>query len=86
MLSYSILFIKKIIFLPLREKCPYSEFFGPYFFAFRLYLSIFSPNEGQYGPEKLRKWTLFTQCINLYNETFSEDIQEQLLQRTCGEC
>ena len=34
-----------------REKCPYSEFFW----------SVFSPNEGKYGPEKLRIRTLFTQ-------------------------
>ena len=27
------------------------------------YLSIFSPNTGKYGPEKLRIRTLFTQCI-----------------------
>ena len=25
------------------------------------YLSVFSPNAGKYGPEKLRIWTLFTQ-------------------------
>ena len=29
-----------------------------------LYLSVFSPNAGKYGPEKLRIWTLFMQrCI-----------------------
>ena len=27
------------------------------------YLSVFSPNAGKYGPEKLRERTLFTQCI-----------------------
>ena len=27
------------------------------------YLSVFSPNAGKYGPEKLRIGTLFTQCI-----------------------
>ena len=26
------------------------------------YLSVFSPNAGKYGPEKLQTWTLFTQC------------------------
>ena len=36
----------------LREKCPYSEFFW----------SVFSPNAGKYGPEKLRKRPLFTSC------------------------
>ena len=34
------------------KKCRYSEF----------YWSVFSPNAGKYGPEKLRIWTLFTQC------------------------
>ena len=38
--------------LALREKCPYSEFFW----------SVFSPNAGKYGPEKLRIWALFMQC------------------------
>ena len=27
------------------------------------YLSVFSPNAGNYGPEKLRIQTLFTQCL-----------------------
>ena len=35
----------------LREKCPYSEFSW----------SVFSPNAGKYGPEKLRIRTLFMQ-------------------------
>ena len=39
----------------LRERCPYSEFFW----------SVVSPNAGKYGPEKLRIWTLFTQCSEL---------------------
>ena len=34
------------------ERFPYSEFFW----------SVFSPNAGKYGPEKLRIWTLVTQC------------------------
>ena len=29
------------------------------------YLSVFSPNAGKYGPEKLRIRTLFTQCLSL---------------------
>ena len=37
----------------LREKCLYSGFFW----------SVFSPNAGRYGPEKLRIRTLFTQCL-----------------------
>ena len=39
--------------LLLREKFPYSEFFW----------SVFSPNAGKYGPEKLRIRTLFTWCL-----------------------
>ena len=27
------------------------------------FLSVFSPNAEKYGPEKLRTWTLFTQCL-----------------------
>ena len=42
--------------LSLREKCPDMEFFsGPYFPAFGLnpgHLPVFSPNAGNYGPEK----------------------------------
>ena len=36
------------------EKYPYSEFFR----------TVFSPNAGKYGPEKLRTRTLFTQWDN----------------------
>ena len=51
----------------LREKCPYSDFFWSVFFRILTdtnarYLSIFSPNTGKYGPEKLRIRTFFTQC------------------------
>ena len=38
--------------LKLRKNCPNTEFF----------CSVFSPNKEKYGPEKLRIWTLFTQC------------------------
>ena len=57
-------------FLPLHENCPYSGFF---WFAFShmwtvygeiLYISVFSPNVGKYGPEKLPIWTFFTQCTS----------------------
>ena len=41
----------KLVGYTLREKCPYSEFFW----------SVFSPNAGNKGPEKLRIQTLFTQ-------------------------
>ena len=42
----------------------YGVFSGPYIPAFGLnteYLSVFSPNAGKYGPEKLRIWTIFSQ-------------------------
>ena len=48
----------------MREKCPYLEFFWFVFSCFRseyLYLSVFSPNAGKYGPEKLQIGTLFPQ-------------------------
>ena len=32
-----------------------------------LYLSVFSPNAGKYGPEKIRIRVLFTQCVSLKN-------------------
>ena len=44
------------------------SFPGPNFPAFGLntpYLSVFSPNAGKYGPEKLQLRTLFTQCTLL---------------------
>ena len=54
------------IFLTLREKCPYSEFFWSIFSAFGLndtpYLSVFSPNAGKYGTEEPPIRTLITQC------------------------
>ena len=43
---------------PLREKCPYSEWLWSVFFRIRteyerylVFLSVFSPNAGKYGPE-----------------------------------
>ena len=44
------------------------SFSSSYFPAFGLnterhYLSVFSPNAGKYGPEKLRTRTLFTHCL-----------------------
>ena len=42
----------------LREKCANTEFLLVRIFT--EYLSIFSPNAGKYGPEKLRMRTLFT--------------------------
>ena len=37
------------------------------------YLCVFSPNAGKCGPQKLRRWTLFTRYItlsNIYAEVF----------------
>ena len=55
--------------IALRKKYPNTEFFlvriFPHLNWIRRdteYLSLFSPNVGKYGPEKLRIWTLFTQC------------------------
>ena len=43
------------------------SFFDPYFPAFgpntTQYLSVFSPNAGKYGSEKLQIGALFTQCL-----------------------
>ena len=54
---------------PMRSHCMERvrnwSFSGPYFPAFELnteryfvYLPVFTPNAGKYGPEKLRIWTL----------------------------
>ena len=59
--------------ISLREKCPYSEFFWSVFSLIRTEYgeirstNVFefvriSTNAGKYGPEKLKIWTLFTQC------------------------
>ena len=53
------IFSQVVLCLALREKCPYLEFFDPYFPAFGLkrrgtsYLSVFSSNSRKYGPQKL---------------------------------
>ena len=55
--------------LTLREKFPYSEFSGPYFPVFRLNkerYSIFSPNSGKDGLEKLQIRKLLTQWKGNY--------------------
>ena len=51
------------------------SFSAPYFPAFRLNteryeISVFSPNAGKYGPEKLRIPTLFTQWKNIVRILF----------------
>ena len=53
----------------LRKKCPNTEFFVVRIFSHSdwirgdtEYLSVFSPKAGEYGPERLGIWTLFTQC------------------------
>ena len=45
-------FTAHTVIFALCGKCPYSEFFW----------SLFSPNVGKYGTEKLEIRTLFTQC------------------------
>ena len=45
----------QLIYVSLRDKCPYSEFFW----------SVFSRIRAQYEPQKLRIRTLFTQCFGL---------------------
>ena len=55
--------------LTLCEKFPYSELTGPYFPVFRLNTerySIFSPNTGKYGLEKLQIRKLLTQWKRNY--------------------
>ena len=42
------------------------------------YLSIFSPNAGKYGPEKLRLRTLFTQCYSFEKILFPLDSHPKL--------
>ena len=54
------------LYFSLHEKYPYSEFTP--------YLSVFRPNVEKYGTEKLRKWTLFTQCLSLSNRFYSFSI------------
>ena len=58
------------IILSLLEKCAFSEFFWSVFSRIRWdapYLSVFNPNAGKYGPEKLRMRTLFKYCILYFN-------------------
>ena len=60
--------------ITLREKCPNTEFLLVLFLNTE-FLYVFSPNAGKYGPEKLRIWTLFTQCNK---ETFLRKIKQQI--------
>ena len=65
------------------------SFSGPYFLAFGLntewiqkdteYLSIFSPNAGKCGPEKLLMRALFTHCLFLLKTLFT-------VQCNCSSC
>ena len=62
--------ISTICTISLREKCRNTEFFlvriFPHLDWIRRdtpYLSVFSPNAGKFGPEKLHILILFTQCI-----------------------
>ena len=63
-----------------REKCPIWSFFRYVFSCLYLqwiwrnteYLSVFCPNAGKYRPEKLRRWTLFTQCWSVFSRIRTE--------------
>ena len=63
---------------------------GPYFPAFGLNLSVFSPNTGKYGPEKLQIRILFTQCrlvSHLSLEMWKvQIILQSLIFRSCLHC
>ena len=48
----------------LHEKCPYLKFFW----------SVFSPNAGKHGPEKLRIRTLFTQGPHILSSKLKRDL------------
>ena len=49
--------------ITLRKKCPYWEFFWLAFFQIRTeYGELLCKSLEKYGLEKLRIWTLFTQC------------------------
>ena len=49
------------------------SFSGTYSPAFGLYLSVFSPNAGEYGPEKIRTRVLFTEGFSEISATFEYD-------------
>ena len=60
---------------------------GPYFPAFRLnterqYHSVFSPNAGRYGPEKLQIQAIFTQCQQNVMTRFFEGSLDPLIDIT----
>ena len=55
------------------------SFSAPYVPAFGLYLSVFSPNAGKYGPEKLRIRIFFMQCLPPPNFTFMKDLDKPKL-------
>ena len=46
----------------LREVSKYGVFSSPYFLAFGLNTSVFSPNAENRDQKKLRIWAIFTQC------------------------
>ena len=67
--SLRIMWIKCFSSIPfrktsLRERVQIRSFFLPVFSCIQSgQISVFSLNTGKYGPEKLRIWTLFTQCL-----------------------
>ena len=77
---------------PLRKKCPNTEFFVVRIFHYSDWIrrlteeiSVFSPNTGKYGPEKLRILTIFTQWTRLdwaapvQNKERGDDLYQTLM-------
>ena len=62
------LHVTQLYKLPVGKKCPYYEIFSSAFSCIWTkqrhteYLSVFSPNTGEYGPGQLQIRKLFTQC------------------------
>ena len=51
------------------------------------YFSVFSPNVGKLGPEKLQIWTLFTLCIiarEIHSTWYFKNVVSVKLTEHCG--
>ena len=59
-----------LVISALREKCPNMELFLVRIFPHTLYLSVFSPNAGKYGPEMTAYLDTF-HAVLLLNSTLS---------------
>ena len=49
------------------------------------YLSVFNPNMGKYGTEKLRIWTLFMQWNPIRTQWLFEKTNAKCFQKRCGD-